>query len=113
MTICGAEMSGIASRGAMRIVYTLAATPASTRISTISRKRMTLLMMLLIIPRRALGGKFQLVFRIDEKTAEADDLITFHQPTFHGCVQFSLDARLDLDRSILASLPLDVDDALV
>src|SRR6059036_1239339 len=106
MTICGSEMSGMASSGAIRIVYTLAATPASTRISTTTRKRM-------IIPWRALGGKFQFVFGVDEKTAEADDLIPFHQAAFHGRVQFALNAGPDLDRNILASLTRHVDDTLV
>src|SRR5437667_10700676 len=113
MTIWGSEMAGMASSGAMRIVYTLAPTPASTRISTRTRKRMTLLMMRLIIPWRALGGKFQFVFGVDEKTAEADDLITFHQAAFHGCVQFPLNAGLDLDRNILAPLTRHVDDTPV
>src|SRR6266516_1578969 len=113
MTIWGSEMSGMASSGAMRIVYTLAPTPASTRISTTARKRMTLLMMLLIIPRRALCGKFQFVFGIDEKTAEADDLITFHQTAFHGCVQLTLNSGVDLDRNILAPLTRRIDDTLV
>src|SRR5262249_13793114 len=106
-------MSGMASSGAMRIVYTLAPTPASTRISTTARKRMMLLMMGLIIPWRALGGKFQFVFGVDEKTAEADDLITFHQAAFHGCVQFALNAGTDLDRNILARLTRHIDDTLV
>src|SRR5881396_1318331 len=106
-------MSGMASSGAIWIVYTLAPTPASTRISTTTRKRMTLLMMRLIIPWRALGGKFQFVFGVDEKTAEADDLIPFHQAAFHGRVQFALNAGPDLDRNILASLTRHVDDTLV
>src|SRR2546425_6104908 len=113
MTIWGSEMSGMASSGAMRIVYTLAATPASTRIRTTTRKRMTLLMMRLIIPWRALGGKFQFVFGIDEKTAEADHLITFHQAAVHGGVEFALDAGPDLDWNILAPLTRHVDDTLV
>src|SRR2546427_51405 len=104
MTIWGSEMSGMASSGATRIVYTLAATPASTRISTTSRKRMTLLMMRLIIPWRALCAKFQFVFGVDEKTTEADDLITFHQTAFHGSVQFPLNSGVDLDWNILAPL---------
>src|SRR5438128_8579528 len=113
MTIWGSEMSGMASSGAMRIVYTLAATPASTRISTTSRKRMTLLMMRLIIPWRARGGKFQFVFGVDEKTTEADDLITFHQTAFHGSIQFPLNSGVDLDRNILAPLTRHVDDTPV
>src|SRR5207247_9700544 len=103
-------MSGMASSGAIWIVYTLAPTPASTRISTTTRKRMTLLMMRLIIPWRALGGEFQFVFGIDEKTAEADDLITFHQAAFHGCVQLALNARTDFDRNLLASLTRHIAD---
>src|SRR5438093_9971583 len=106
-------MSGMASSGAIWIVYTLAPTPASTRISTTTRKRMTLLMMRLIIPWRALGGEFQFVFGIDEITAEADDLITFHQAAFHGCVQLALNAGTDLDRNILASLTRHIHDTFV
>src|SRR5438094_10554564 len=113
MRIWGSEMSGMASSGAMRIVYTLAATPASTRISTTTRKRMTLLMMRLIIPWRALGGKFHFVFAVDEKTAEADYLIPFHQATFHSRVQFALNAGADLNLNILTSLTRQVDDTLV
>src|SRR5262245_26153827 len=86
--------------------------PATTRISTIILNRMTLLTMLLIITRRALSRKFQLVFGIHEKTAEADNLIAFHQATFNGCVEFALNACLDFDWNILAALPLNVHDVL-
>src|SRR5439155_20595154 len=106
-------MSGMASSGAIWIVYTLAPTPASTRISTTTRKRMTLLMMRLIIPWRALGGEFQFVFGIDEKTAEADDLITFHQAVFYGCVQLALNARTFLHRRMLASLTRHIQITLI
>src|SRR5207247_10265732 len=92
---------------------TLRAKTASTRISTTSRKRMTLLMMRLIIPWRARGGKFQFVFGVDEKTTEADDLITFHQTAFHGSIQFPLNSGVDLDRNILAPLTRHVDDTPV
>src|SRR5438034_10852400 len=106
-------MSGMASSGAIWIVYTLAPTPASTRISTTTRKRMTLLMMRLIIPWRALGGEFQFVFGIDEKTAEADDMITFHQAAFHGCVQLAMNDCTELVRNILSYLMRHINDTYI
>src|SRR5262245_42438734 len=85
--------------------------PARTRTRTITRKRITSLTMLLIITRDALSCKFQFIFGIDEKTTEADDLISFRQTAFNGGVELTLNARLNLDRNILA-LTLNVDHAL-
>src|SRR5262245_26753510 len=85
--------------------------PARTRIRTIILKRITALTMLLIITCGALTCKFQLIFGIDEKTTEADDLISFRQPAFDRRVELTLNARLNLDRNVLA-LTLNVDHAL-
>src|SRR2546428_14068052 len=70
-------------------------------------------MMPLIITRCVLSREFQLVLGIDKKTAEADDLISIHQAAFDSRVEFALHPGLDLDRSILAALALDVNDAFV
>src|SRR5437867_3271188 len=72
---------------------------------------MTFLTMLLIITRRGLVCRFQFIFRINEKTAEADDLISRHQAFFNSCIEFPLDTGLDFNRNILAAQTLNVDDS--
>src|SRR5436189_6191494 len=75
-----------------------------------TRNRMTLLTMLLIIPRRARTCELQLIFGIDEKTSEADDLLSVRQTTLNGRVEFALNSRLNFSRDILAALLLNVND---
>src|ERR1041385_1485405 len=105
-------MSGIASRGALRMVYRLRKTPAATRTKTINLKRITPLMMLLIIIRYGLADGFQLVFRVDEETSETDDLVSGLQAFFHGRIKLALDAYLDFYRSVLIAFAGDIHNVL-
>src|SRR2546426_12752825 len=79
--------------------------------STSTLNRMTFLMMLLIISRCGLICGLQLIFRIDKKTPEADNLIALRQPLLDRCIKFTLNTGLDFDRDVLAGLLLDVNDA--
>src|SRR5437899_1874610 len=72
-TICGSEMSGMASSDAVRTAYTLRSTPAPTSAQTTAFQRMTALMTLMIIrpgPGRPLFCPLQFVLGVDEETAE-------------------------------------------
>ena len=75
-------------------------------------KRITVLMMVLIIMRGGLVSRFQFVFGVDEEAAESDDLVSVLQPVLNRRVELSLDARLDFLRDVLAAFTLDVDDVL-
>src|SRR5262245_44869623 len=83
--------------------------PARTRASTMTRNRITLLTMLLIITR-ALAGKFQLVFGVDKKTAEADDLVPVLESTLYSRVELALNSGLDFNRYVLTAFLLNVND---
>src|SRR5205809_5711696 len=106
-TICGSEISGMASRLAVRMEYRLNRTPAATRAQTIILRRMTALMRVMIIggcPERPLIGPLQLVFCVDEKTPEGDDLSVFVESVEDLCVQLALDAGVNLLRPVLPGL---------
>ena len=69
-------------------------------------------MLLIISWWRLWSVDLQLVFGIDEETAEADDLIACLQAARRLRVEFALNAGLDLHGCVLAFLLLDVDDVL-
>src|SRR5437588_8298848 len=107
MTICGSEMSGMASSEAARMAYTLNSTAAATRSQTSAFTRMTVLMTLRSI--RA----FQLVFGVDEKAAKRDDVRILRQSIKNLCVELALKTRVNFPGHVLFGLPLNVHNVLV
>src|SRR5262245_40782694 len=94
-TICGSEMSGIASSDASRTEYRLTSTPAAASAKTAARHLTTVLMRLRII-RGSLAGRFagalQFVLSVDEETAEGNDRRTVGQTVEHLRIQLALNA---------------------
>src|SRR5262249_46792303 len=68
---------------------------------------------MLLIITRAWAGKFQFVFGIDEEATKADDLISRLQSALYFRVEFALNSGLDLDRYILPTFFLNVNDVFV
>src|SRR6478735_7362641 len=109
-TICGSEMSGMASSEAVRIEYALTSTPAATISQATDFHRMTSLMRRGSIRR---VRPLQLVLRVDEEAAERDDLGLVFHAVEDLREQFALHARVNLGGDVLPGLRLDVDDVRV
>src|SRR5215831_9295541 len=112
MTICGSEMSGMASSDAERITKTLSAIAPATSTHTTARRRMTPRMMLRIISS-ASGSFLEFLLSIDEEAAERDDLVTVLHAAGDFRVELALPADLDFLRRVLPGLLLHVDDVPV
>src|SRR5262245_31376172 len=113
MTICGSEMSGIASSGAFWMEYRLATTPAAIRTNTIALKRMIFLMIVVSITRCVLPCGLQFEFGIDEKASDRDHLGALIQTMQNLRVQFPLYTRVNLLGYVVAGMLLDIDDSLL
>src|SRR5262245_41863593 len=114
MTICGSDMSGMASRGAVRRAYTLPRVASATASQINRRRRSSASMMLVFMTHGAVrAAGLQLVFRVDEEAAERDDFIAGFETVKHLRVQLALQACVNLRWNVVARMLLHIDDAPV
>src|SRR5689334_2025415 len=97
--ICGSEMSGMASSGAVRSAQTLASAAITTAIQISVRRLSTASMVVVFMAHAGIASGFrgfELVFGIHEETAERYDFFTAFQAVQHLRMELPLQARVDL-----------------